>query len=493
MILSKLKLTAKPALVLLALVMALALALPASAKFVPASFADLASKVSPAVVNIRIVKTIKEGPMTGVMPFPGQQQGPDQESPQGVPPDLHEFFRRFFGGQGGPGGGNGQPREFKQRALGSGVIVDPTGYVITNNHVVAEADEILVRLKGGEELPAKIVGRDPKTDLALIKVNAKHELPFLPLGDSDKLRVGDWVLAVGNPFGLEHTVTAGIISAKGRIIGAGPYDNFLQTDASINPGNSGGPLINLEGEVVGINTAIVPQGQGIGFAIPVNTTKTIMAQLREKGRVIRGWLGVTIQPVTKELAEKFGLTEPMGALVADVVPNSPADKAGVKRGDVILGYAGKPVKDMHALPRLVAETKVGDEVALEVMRDRKKRPLQVTIGELKAEAPTAPKAAQDNESKLGLSLQELTPDLAKQMGMAGKKGLVITAVDQGSPAAEAGLMRGDVILEAAQKPVTQVPQFKDLAGKLKPGEGLLLLVQRRDSTLFVVIKAPAKK
>ncbi len=493
MIRSKLKLTAKPALVLLALVMALALALPASAKFVPASFADLASKVSPAVVNIRIVKTIKEGPMTGVMPFPGQQQGPDQESPQGVPPDLHEFFRRFFGGQGGPGGGNGQPREFKQRALGSGVIVDPTGYVITNNHVVAEADEILVRLKGGEELPAKIVGRDPKTDLALIKVNAKHELPFLPLGDSDKLRVGDWVLAVGNPFGLEHTVTAGIISAKGRIIGAGPYDNFLQTDASINPGNSGGPLINLEGEVVGINTAIVPQGQGIGFAIPVNTTKTIMAQLREKGRVIRGWLGVTIQPVTKELAEKFGLTEPMGALVADVVPNSPADKAGVKRGDVILGYAGKPVKDMHALPRLVAETKVGDEVALEVMRDRKKRPLQVTIGELKAEAPTAPKAAQDNESKLGLSLQELTPDLAKQMGMAGKKGLVITAVDQGSPAAEAGLMRGDVILEAAQKPVTQVPQFKDLAGKLKPGEGLLLLVQRRDSTLFVVIKAPAKK
>ena len=483
---------AKPALILLALVMTLALAAPAGAKYVPDSFADLAGKVSPAVVNIRIVKTIKQGPMTGLMPFPGQQQAPDQEGQQGQPPDLHEFFRRFFGGQGGPGD-NAHPREFKQRALGSGVIVDASGYVITNNHVVAEADEILVRLKGGEEWPAKIIGRDPKTDLALIKIDAKHELPFLPLGDSDKLRVGDWVLAVGNPFGLEHTVTAGIISAKGRIIGAGPYDNFLQTDASINPGNSGGPLINLAGQVVGINTAIAPQGQGIGFAIPVNTTKKIMAQLRDKGRVVRGWLGVTIQPVTKELAEKFGLDEPMGALVADVVPDSPADKAGIKRGDVIIGYEGKPVKDMHALPRLVAETKVGNEVSLEVVRDGKKRPLQVTIGELKAEAQAEPKATQESEVKLGMGLQELTPDLAKQMGMAGKKGLIVTSVDRGGPAAEAGLMRGDVILEAAQKPVTQVSQFKDMATKLKSGEGLLLLIQRRDSTLFVVIKSPDKK
>ncbi|MCB2193803.1 MAG: DegQ family serine endoprotease [Deltaproteobacteria bacterium] len=476
----------------MALVMALALAAPAGAKYVPDSFADLASKVSPAVVNIRIVKTIKQSPMTGIMPFPGQQQAPDQEGQQGQIPDLHEFFRRFFGGQGGPGG-NAHPREFKQRALGSGVIVDAKGYVITNNHVVAEADQILVRLKGGDEFPAKIIGRDPKTDLALIKVDAKHELPFLPLGDSDKLRVGDWVLAVGNPFGLEHTVTAGIISAKGRIIGAGPYDNFLQTDASINPGNSGGPLINLQGEVVGINTAIAPQGQGIGFAIPVNTTKKIMSQLRAKGRVIRGWLGVTIQPVTKELAEKFGLDEPIGALVADVVPGSPADKAGVKRGDVIVGYEGKTVKDMHALPRLVAETKVGSEVSLEVMRDGKKRPLQVTIGELKAKGPTTPKLAQPSEVKLGMGLQELNPELAKQMGIPGKQGLVITSVEQGGPAAEAGLRRGDVILEAAQKPMTKVSQFKDMASSLKPGEGLLLLIQRRDSTLFVVIKAPEKK
>jgi len=319
-------------------------------------------------------------------------------------------------------------------------------------------------------------------------------LPFLPLGDSDKLRVGDWVLAVGNPFGLEHTVTAGIISAKGRIIGAGPYDNFLQTDASINPGNSGGPLINLQGEVVGINTAIAPQGQGIGFAIPVNTTKTIMSQLRDHGRVVRGWLGVTIQPVTKELAGKFGLTEPIGALVADVAPGGPADKAGIKRGDVIVGYEGKTVKDMHALPRLVAETKVGSQVSLEVVREGKKRPLQVTIGELKAEAAASPNAAApESEVKLGMGLQELNPELAKQLNMSGKKGLVVTSVEPGGPAAEAGLRRGDVILEAAQKPVGSLAQFKEAAGKLKSGEGLLLLIQRGDSTLFVVIKSPKSK
>ncbi|MCB2225362.1 MAG: DegQ family serine endoprotease [Desulfarculaceae bacterium] len=484
----------KPLLLALALLMALAVAVPASAEYVPASFADLASKVSPAVVNIRIVKVIKSGG-PGMYNFQGQQQGPGSENQPGAP-DLHEFFRRFFGGQGGPGGPGGpgmppgHPREFKQRALGSGVIIDPTGYAITNNHVVAEADEILVRTKDEKEYPATIVGRDPKTDLALIKIKADHELPFLSLGDSDKVRVGDWVLAVGNPFGLEHTVTAGIISAKGRIIGAGPYDNFLQTDASINPGNSGGPLINLKGEVIGINTAIVPQGQGLGFAIPVNTTKQIVAQLKTTGRVIRGWLGVTIQPVTKELAEKFGLDEAMGALVADVVPGSPAAKAGLKRGDVIVRYDGKKVKDMQALPRLVAETKVGNEVTVEVVRGGKKRPLQVTIGELKSETPAKAKVGKVEQNKLGLALQQLTPDLAKQLGIPGKKGLVITGIEGGSPAAEAGLMRGDVILEAAQKPVTNLQEFNDAAGKLKPGDGLLLLVQRRDSTLFVVIKAP---
>ncbi|MCF8118034.1 MAG: Do family serine endopeptidase, partial [Desulfarculaceae bacterium] len=428
-----------PLLAVLACLLVLGVALPAGAKYVPASFADLASKVSPAVVNIRIVKTIKQAP-GGMYNF-DQQQGPGQQEQPGAP-DLHEFFRRFFGGPGGQGGPNmppGHPRQFKQRALGSGVIVDPTGYAITNNHVVAEADEILVRTKDEKEYPASIVGRDPKTDLALIKIKADHELPFLPLGDSDKVRVGDWVLAVGNPFGLEHTVTAGIISAKGRIIGAGPYDNFLQTDASINPGNSGGPLINLQGEVVGINTAIVPQGQGLGFAIPVNTTKQIIAQLKTTGRVIRGWLGVTIQPVTKELAEKFGLDEAMGALVADVVPDSPAAKAGLMRGDVIVRYDGKKVKDMQALPRLVAETPVGSEVAVEVVRAGKKRPLQVTIGELKSDAAPKAKASKPEQTKLGLSLQELTPDLAKQLGIPGKKGLVITGIQGGSPGAEAGL------------------------------------------------------
>ncbi|MEW5911953.1 MAG: DegQ family serine endoprotease [Thermodesulfobacteriota bacterium] len=486
----KIKRSLMPALVIAILLgVVLAQGPAAWAKDVPASFADLVQKVSPAVVNIRVTKTVKGGPTGGIFGFRNQQRPgePDQEQP----PDLHEFFRRFFGGPGGPGGN--LPREFKQRAAGSGVVVDKDGYVLTNNHVVAEADEILVRFKDGKEYPAKVVGRDPKTDLALVKVKAGKSLPYLPMGDSDKLRVGDWVLAVGNPFGLENTVTAGIISAKGRIIGAGPYDDFLQTDASINPGNSGGPLINLQGQVVGINTAIVPQGQGIGFAIPVNTAKNIMAQLKEKGRVVRGWLGVVIQPVNDDLAQKFGLKEARGALVADVAAGGPAEKAGLKRGDVVVSYNGKPVKDFHSLPRLVAETAVGAKVALEVMRGGKSKTLEVTIGELKGEAARGPSPqGPASEEKLGLSLQELTPDMARQMGIPGKKGLVITNVAPGGPAAEAGLKRGDVILEAAQKPATSLEQFKSLVTKLKPGDGLLLLIQRGDNSLFMVLKAPKK-
>jgi len=453
----------------------------------PDSFADLVVQVSPAVVNLRTVKIVKRPAMPDLFQFHGRQGGP-QGGPQEEMPDLHEFFRRFFG----PGGPGGQmPKEFKQRSLGSGVIVDPAGFVLTNNHVVAEADDITVVLKGGEELKAEIVGRDKKTDLALIKIKAARELPFLPLGDSESVRVGDWVLAMGNPFGLENTVTAGIISAKGRIIGAGPYDDFLQTDASINPGNSGGPLLNLKGEVVGINTAIVAQGQGIGFAIPVNLAREVMQQLRNKGTVVRGWLGVYIQAVTKELAEKFKIDGTEGVLVADVVKGGPADKAGIERGDVIVEFNGKPLKDWHSLPRLVAEVPVGQEVKLKVLREGRARALTATVGELKEEAPEEAKAEAPEQSMLGL--QPLTPDLAKQLGIAGKKGLVITGVEPGGPAEEAGLKRGDVILEAAHKPVASVEQLGALAGKLKPGEGLLLLVQRKDGTIFVVIKAAAEK
>ncbi len=448
----------------------------------PPSFADLVAKVSPAVVNIRTVKTIKGPAMPGMFRFgtPGK----------GQMPDLYEFFRRFFGGPGFM-----PPRQFKQRALGSGVIVDPEGYILTNNHVVAGADKIVVKLKNGRELPAKIVGRDKKTDLALLKIPAKHKLPWLPLGDSDKMRVGDWVIAVGNPFGLENTVTAGIISAKGRIIGAGPYDDFIQTDASINPGNSGGPLVNMKGEVIGINTAIVAHGQGIGFAIPSNMAKEIMAQLKAHGRVIRGWLGILIQPVTPDIAKSMGLKEAKGALVADVMKHSPADKAGLKRGDVIVEFNGKPVNDWHELPRMVAATKPGTTAKLLVIRHGHTRPVKVTVGELKETGGKLAKAAPSKtiEATLGMSVQKLTPELAKSLGLEDAKGLVITAVEPGGPADEAGLRRGDVILEAAQKPVNSVAQLKALASKLHPGQGLLLLIRRGGTTLFVVVKAREAK
>jgi serine protease Do len=457
---------------------------PALSQDRPDSFAPLVKKVSPAVVNIRTEKTV-EGP-GGFYPSPGRGPGEGNEQP----PDLHEFFRRFFGGPGAPGQ-QGPPRAYKQRAAGSGVLVDTAGYVLTNNHVVAGADKIVVRLKDGDEHEAQIIGRDKKTDLALIKIKTAKQLPSLPLGDSDKLQVGDWVLAMGNPFGLENTVTAGIVSAKGRVIGAGPYDDFIQTDASINPGNSGGPLINLKGEVVGINTAIVAQGQGIGFAIPVNMARKVMEQLRAKGRVVRGWLGVMIQPITPELAKKFDLKDTQGALVADVVKSGPADKAGVKRGDVIVEFNGQPIRDFHTLSRLAAESAVGSEAKLTVVRKGRSRPLTVTIGEMKAEE-VAEKEGPVEKVQLGMELQELTPDLAQQLGMPGKKGLVVTAVVPGGPAAEAGVMRGDVILEAAQKPVSTPRDFEDIAGNLKPGEGLLLLIQRKEGTIFVVVKAPKK-
>ena len=461
---------------------------PALAQARPDSFAPLVKQVSPAVVNIRTEKTV-EGP-GGFVPFRGQGPAPDERG--GQPPDMYEWFRRFFGGPGGPGGpGNGAPRTFKQQAAGSGVLVDAEGYVLTNNHVVAGSDKIMVHLKDGEEYEAKIIGLDKKTDLALIKVKTDKKLPFLPLGDSDKLQVGDWVLAMGNPFGLENTVTAGIVSAKGRVIGAGPYDDFIQTDASINPGNSGGPLINLKGEVVGINTAIVAQGQGIGFAIPVNMARKVMEQLRTKGRVVRGWLGVLIQPISRDLAKKFDLKDTKGALVADVVKGGPADKAGIKRGDVIVEFNGQKIRDFHSLSRMAAEAEVGSKVKLKVVRKGDTSTITVTIGEMKGQE-MAQEEAPSQKVKLGMELQELNPELAKQLGMAGKKGLVVTAVDPGGPAAEAGLARGDVILEAGQKPVATLKEFEEISGGLKSGEGLLLLVQRKQGTMFVVVKAPKK-
>ena len=303
------------------------------------------------------------------LPFP---------NPFGERDPFEEFFERFFGGE------NPQ-REFRRRSLGSGFIINREGYIVTNNHVVENASDIKVSLSDKEEHDAKVIGRDPKTDVALIKIEAKKDLPAVALGDSSKLRVGEWVIAIGNPFGLGHTVTTGIVSAKGRIIGAGPYDDFIQTDASINPGNSGGPLFNMNGEVVGINTAIIASGQGIGFATPINVAKDLLVQLREKGRVVRGWLGVQVQRVTPELAKSFGLDRERGALVADVMADTPAAKAGIERGDIIVEFNGRKIEEMNDLPRVVAATPPDADVPMKLLRKGQEKVVQVKVAELKEE------------------------------------------------------------------------------------------------------------
>jgi len=344
-----------------------------------------------------------------------------------------DFFKRFFDE-------DIPDRELKQQSLGSGFIIDKDGYIITNNHVVEGADEIKVKLADGREFKAKVIGRDPKTDLALIKITTLFKnLPVLPLGDSDKIRVGDWVLAIGNPFGLEHTVTQGIISATGRVIGSGPYDNFLQTDAPINPGNSGGPLINLKGEVIGINSAIIASGQGIGFAIPSNMAKSVVSQLKEKGKVVRGWIGVSVQTVTPEIAQSFGLKEPKGALVGGVVNESPAGKAGIKRGDVIIAFNGTDIKQMSDLPRLVAETPVGKTVDIKVIRDGKEVDLKITVAELTEERLRAQMPV--SEKSLGMKVDNITPRWTNQFRLRDKSGVVVIDILSGSSADMAGIQQ----------------------------------------------------
>ena len=332
----------------------------------PSSFAELADNLSPTVVNVKVTK-IEKATFHG----PQMPEGP-----------FGDFFGRFFKEM------PQMPRNHRTQGAGSGVIISQDGYILTNNHVVEGAKEVTVTLADKKEYKAEVVGRDPKTDLAVLKIEVKKPLPAAALGDSEQLKVGDWVVAIGNPFGLNHTVTSGIVSAKGRVIGAGPYDDFIQTDASINPGNSGGPLFNMSGEVVGINTAIIPQGQGIGFAIPVNTAKPLIPQLVTKGEITRGYLGVNIQTITPELAKALNVEEREGALVADVISGSPADKGGIERGDIIIAYDGKGVKDSHHLPAMVAATPVDGKVTVTVLRDGKERQLSVKIGKLPSERPS---------------------------------------------------------------------------------------------------------
>jgi serine protease Do len=358
--------------------------------------------------------------------------------------------------------------------------------------VVEGADKIKIILVGGKEYQATVKGRDPKTDLALIQiVNPPAELPFLKLGDSDAIQVGDWVLAVGNPFGLGHTVTQGIISAKGRVIGAGPYDNFLQTDASINPGNSGGPLLNLKGEVIGINTAILASGQGIGFATPSTIAKSVIPQLESKGKVVRGMIGVQVQNVTPELAKSFGMTEAHGALVAEVNPDSPAAKAGIQQGDIIIEFNGTPIHEMNELPRMVASLAPGSKAALKVLREGKEKTMNLTIVELTDEKQAqAKEEGAAEKTPLGLEVQNLTPALAQQFRLRDNKGVVVVRVESGTPAADANIRPGDLILEVNGVVIDTVKEYKEAVAKVKKDSVARFLIKRAGRTLYLTVEIP---
>jgi len=437
----------------------------ADTPMVPANFSDLAEKVRPGVVNIQVAKKVKNA---------GFAQG----NPFGDRNPFGDFFGPFS--EGNP------PRGPQQRGVGSGFVMSRDGYILTNNHVVEDADQIKVKFANGKEVEGKVVGRDPKTDLAVIKIGGATNLQPLTLGNSDDLKVGNWVVAVGSPFGLEQTVTAGIVSAKGRTIGAGPYDNFIQTDASINPGNSGGPLINMKGEVVGINTAIIADGQGIGFAIPINMAKEIVPQLEAKGHVTRGWLGVGIQEMTPELAKSLGLKEKEGALVAQVFSGSPAEKAGIEAGDVIVEFHGKQIIESKDLPRIVASTPVGESVVVKVSRDGKVMDRQVKLGEMEEKDVQVSKTPTSHKS-LGITLQNVTPEIAKGLGLKKESGVVVARVEPGSPAADAGIQRGDVIQEVNRKTVKDVEDFVQKVEKAKGQESILLLIQRGQNNLFAAV------
>jgi serine protease Do len=436
----------------------------------PESFAAIARAARPTVVNVSTTQTVH------TQGFPGFAPGP---LPFGENDPFSEFFRHFF---------PQQPRNFTQRSLGSGVIIDQDGSIVTNAHVVKNADKIAIKLEDQRSFDAKVVGIDTKTDVALLKIQSPGDLHVATLGNSDDLQVGDWVVAIGNPFGLSETVTAGIVSAKGRVIGEGPYDDFIQTDASINPGNSGGPLLNLQGDVVGINAAIFSQSGGnigIGFAIPINLVKNVVAQLKAHGKVVRGWLGVSIQDVTPELARSFGLEKAEGALVAEVTADGPAARGGIERGDVILDYNGTHIDNAHQLPALVAATEIGETVQIIVQRGGKTRTLSVTVKEMPA--GVTPSESPHAAAGWGLNVANITPELQQQFNLTESSGVVVTGVTPNSPADASGLRAGDVITEVNRTAVRNARDFQAAVEAARDERHLLLLAHREGQSFFVAL------
>jgi serine protease Do len=439
--------------------------LPVQMPLTTGTFAKVAEAIKPAVININTLS--KSGPGGG----PGGRT-PFEEF------FGEEFFRRFFGDS---------PERIPQRSLGSGVIVDPSGIALTNAHVVEKATDIEVVTVEGAKHRAKVIGLDKKTDLAVLRLDdGKGSFKYARLGDSERMQVGDWVIAVGSPFGLQSTVTAGIISAKARQIGQGPFDDFLQTDAAINPGNSGGPLVNMQGEVIGINTAIVAGGSGIGFAIPINMAKKIYTELVAKGRVSRGWLGVSIQPLTPELAKSFGARDTKGVLISDVVADSPASKSGLKSGDVLLEFNGKKMEAPADLQRAVGLSSPNQDAKIKVLRDQSERTLEIKIGEAPEERAEA-KATNGTRGKatLGLDVRAVTPEIARQLNLPSPEGVVVARVEDASAAAEAGVQRGDVIREINRQRVRTMADFERLTKDAKEGDRLTVLLQRGQMSLYV--------
>ena len=430
---------------------------------VPANFTQLAEKAKPGVVNIRTTRTIKGGGRV-----------------------FRHFFGEPFGNRRNPfedffGPNTPQPnQEHKERSLGSGFIIDDEGFIVTNNHVIAEADEIKVKLADGKEYDAEVVGRDSKTDLALIRIKGSEKLKSLPLGDSENLKVGTWVVAIGSPFGLEQTVTAGIVSAKGRSIGAGPYDDFIQTDASINPGNSGGPLINLQGQVIGINTAIIARGQGIGFAIPIDLAKNIVSQLKDKGEVTRGWLGVQIRDLDESLAGYYKIKPFSGVYVENVVPGDPADLAGIRSGDIITTVDGEPVASGKELAGLIANIPVGQKTRIVLLRDGKEKKLSVKIAKQSADKVQIA-ANQRSDDSLGMQLADIDAEKARQFGLDEEEsGVLVVDVEDGGRSYEAGVRVGDVIKGVNLKKVSNLEEYQKIITTLDKNAAVNLLVFRRN-------------